>query len=111
MDDPPLARANNIELIRDVLAIMFQHCLPFILRTIEKPNFLPDFFFFFLNDRLPGVRHLPADVHRCAWRSFDKMRDIPKKCYRIVTTKREIKLERRRELRDLEMKRRSASRR
>lgn len=72
MDDPPLARANNTELIRDVLAIMFHvgvafRTCPLYYGQSKKPNFLPDFFLP-RNDRLPGVRHLPADMHRSSVR-------------------------------------------
>lgn len=66
MDDPPLARANNIELIRDVLAIMFhgdafRACL---LYYEQKTQLFALFFSFFFKLPAACVRHLPADVHR-----------------------------------------------
>lgn len=108
MDDPPSARANNTELIRDVFGdYISRRCfpyLPFISRTIEKPNFLPDFSFF----SPPPPIGCPTSACRCAsvigpiaWRSSDRTRDVPETCYRTAMTKREIKLKCRGELREL----------
>lgn len=46
MDDPLLARANNAELIRDALVIIFHDAerLPFITSVLRRANFLFNFF-------------------------------------------------------------------
>lgn len=46
MDDPLLALANNAELIRDTLVIIFHDAerLPFITAVLRKANFLSCFF-------------------------------------------------------------------
>lgn len=94
MDDPLLARANNTELIRDILAIMFhgdatRACL--LLQTVEKPNFLPDFF----RDRLPASDIcLSMCIGRRMRRSPDKMQNsLVQISYRIVTANHEIKFD------------------
>lgn len=114
MDDPPSVRANNTELIWDVLAIMFlgdtfRACLLYYGQS-KNPTFCPIFFFFFFsNDRLPmsGICPPMCIGHRLsAWRSSDKMQDIHESV--IVDDKAWHQTQRRRELRDLGMKRRSA---
>lgn len=94
MDDPPSARANNTELIRDVLAIMFhgdafRACLLYYGQS-KNSTFCPIFFFQTTGCRCPASAHWCASV--IAWRSSDRTQGIPKSVIVSWTTKREIKL-------------------
>lgn len=106
MDDPPLARANNTELIRDVLAIMFHgvafRTCPLCYGQSKNPTFCPIFSSPFPPP--PAIDCPVSDIclpmcigHRPTWRSSDRTRDVPETCYQIATTKREIRLKRWRE--------------